>query len=196
MSVVALVLAAGRSVRFGADKRRALLADGRSLLVHSVERACAVFDDVRVVLREGERGEDLGLPGKCRIISSPDSGLGMGHSLAAGAASLGDSDAIAVAVLLGDMPWLAPETLAKLRAVAQASSIVLPLHDGQQGHPVLFGRDFWSVLTGLTGDEGARSVVRAHPASCIRLEMQDPGILQDVDRRPSPITPQQSIIRP
>lgn len=105
MSVVALVLAAGSSVRFGSDKRRSLLADGRSLLVHSVESACAVFDDVRVVLREGERGVDLGLPARCRVISSPDFTLGMGHSLAAGAASLADSEAQAVAILLGDMPW-------------------------------------------------------------------------------------------
>ncbi|WDY59600.1 nucleotidyltransferase family protein [Pseudomonas sp. PSKL.D1] len=182
MSVVALVLAAGSSVRFGADKRRALLADGRSLLVHSVERACAVFEDVRVVLRDGERGEALGLPANCRIVASPDSALGMGHSLAAGAASLVDSDAVAAAILLGDMPWLAPETLVQLVCAADATRIVLPFHDGQQGHPVLFGRDFWAALSSLKGDEGARSVVKAHPASCIRLEMQDAGILQDVDR--------------
>lgn len=182
MSVVALVLAAGRSVRFGADKRRATLDDGRSLLVHSVERACSVFGDVRVVLRDGERGEDLGLPGNCRIISSPDAGLGMGHSLAAGAASLVDSDAVAVAILLGDMPWIAPATFGQLVAAAGASTIVLPRYEGQQGHPVLFGRDFWPALSCLTGDEGARSVLKAHPASCIRLEVQDAGVLQDVDR--------------
>jgi len=58
----------------------------------------------------------------------------------------------------------------------------LPQHDGRQGHPVLFGRDFWAALSRLTGDEGARSVVRAHPASCIRLDVEDPGVLQDVDR--------------
>ena len=182
MKVVALVLAAGSSVRFGGDKRRATLADGRSLLVHSVERACSVFSDVRVVLREGERGADLGLPSECRIIASPDAGLGMGHSLAAGAASLIDSDAQAVAILLGDMPWIAPATFGQLISAAGASAIVLPQHDGQQGHPVLFGRDFWPALSCLMGDEGARSVVKAHPASCIRVEVQDPGVLQDVDR--------------
>ncbi|CAI3807398.1 Purine catabolism protein PucB [Pseudomonas sp. MM221] len=182
MSVVALVLAAGRGTRFGSDKRRATLADGRSLLAHSVERARAVFDDVRVVLREGERGEDLGLPGDCRVIASPDAGLGMGHSLAAGVASLVDSDAQAVAILLGDMPWIELATFGQLAAAAGASTIVLPQHDGQQGHPVLFGRDFWSALSRLTGDEGARSIVKAHPASCIRLNVQDAGVLQDVDR--------------
>ncbi|NQD76429.1 NTP transferase domain-containing protein [Pseudomonas sp. CM27] len=181
MNVVALVLAAGNSVRFGTDKRRALLMDGRSLLVHSVERACAVFDDVRVVLRDRERGMDLGLPPGCRVISSPNCASGMGHSLAAGAASLVDSEAQAVAILLGDMPWVETATLAGLGFNASASTIVLPCHDGQQGHPVLFGRAFWPALARLTGDEGARSVVKANPASCVRLEVQDAGVLLDVD---------------
>jgi len=169
-------------VRFGSDKRRSLLADGRSLLVHSVERACAVFDDVRVVLREGERGVDLGLPVPCRVISSGDYALGMGHSLAAGAASLVDSEAQAVAILLGDMPWVESATLDVLAREASGSTIVLPCHAGRQGHPVLFGRDFWPALARLKGDEGARSVVKAHPESCVRLQVQDAGVLQDVDR--------------
>ncbi|MFJ3077523.1 NTP transferase domain-containing protein [Pseudomonas sp. NPDC087029] len=181
MSVVALVLAAGSSVRFGGDKRRATLDDGRSLLVHSVERAYAVFGDVRVVLRAGERGEDLGLPGDCRIIASPDAGLGMGHSLAAGAASLIDSDAQAVAILLGDMPWIAPASLNHLAEVATASTIVLPRYGGRQGHPVLFGRDFWPELGQLTGDEGARSLVRAHLSRCLVIVLEDAGVLRDVD---------------
>ncbi|MFJ2980793.1 MULTISPECIES: NTP transferase domain-containing protein [unclassified Pseudomonas] len=181
MKVVALVLAAGRSVRFGGDKRRATLADGRSLLAHSVERACSVFSDVRVVLREGERAEDLGLPAGCRIVASPDAASGMGHSLAAGAASLADSEAQAVAILLGDMPWIEPSTLRQLVAAATASTIVLPRQAGQQGHPVLFGRDFWPGLTQLTGDEGARSLVKAHRDCCVVLELDDTGVLLDVD---------------
>jgi molybdenum cofactor cytidylyltransferase len=181
VSVVALVLAAGSSVRFGGDKRRALMADGRSLLVHSVERACAMFDDVRVVLRDGERGEELGLPAACRVIGSADFAQGMGHSLAAGAASLSDSEAQAVAIMLGDMPWVELGTLGLLAREASGSTIVLPCHAGQQGHPVLFGRDFWPALARLTGDEGARSVVKAHPDSCIRLAVEDAGVLRDVD---------------
>ena len=181
MSVVALVLAAGRSARFGGDKRRALMADGRSVLAHSVDRACTVFDDVRVVLRDGERGEELGLPSACRIISSADFTLGMGHSLAAGAASLVDSEAQAVAILLGDMPWVQSATLGLLAREACGATIVLPCHDGQQGHPVLFGRDFWPALARLTGDEGARSVVRANADSCVRLQVKDAGVLRDID---------------
>ncbi|WP_460415007.1 nucleotidyltransferase family protein [Pseudomonas sp. microsymbiont 2] len=181
MSVVALVLAAGQGSRFGADKRRALLGDGRNLLQHSVERALAAFDEVRVVLREGERGADLGLPAACRVIHGLDAGLGMGHSLAAGAASLEDSEAMAVAILLGDMPWILPETFRRLLAIAAPSLIVVPRHQGQNGHPVVFGRAFWAELGGLSGDEGARSVLRRHADRVVVLDLEDGGIVRDVD---------------
>lgn len=181
MSVVALVLAAGRGTRFGADKRLATLADGRSMLAHSVARARAVFDDVRVVLREGERGEDFGLPAGCRVIVSPDAALGLGHSLVAGGRSLGDSHAQAVAILLGDMPWIELATLRRLAEASSVSRIVLPRHAGQQGHPVIFGRDFWPALGQLTGDEGARAVVRAQRDCCVEVEVEDAGVLRDVD---------------
>ena len=181
MTVVALVLAAGVGSRFGADKRRATLPDGRSLLAHSVERARAVFDEVRVVLRDGERPEDFGLPAGCQVIHSPDAALGMGHSLAAGAASLSGSDAQAVAILLGDMPWIAPETLCQLADAATASTILFPFFDGQRGHPVVFGRDFWPALTQLTGDEGARTLVQANRGRCVVVDVNDGGVLRDVD---------------
>ena len=181
MTVVALVLAAGRSARFGGDKRRAALADGTSVLVQSVEHALAAFDEVRVVLRAGERGQDLRLPTGCRVVHSPDAALGMGHSLAAGVASLADSAAQAVAILLGDMPWIAPATLRRLAERASASTILSPHHEGQSGHPVLFGRAFWPALTCLSGDEGARSVVQAHRDRCVVLVVDDAGVLRDVD---------------
>lgn len=181
MTVVALVLAAGRSTRFGGDKRRATLDDGRSLLVHSVERALAVFDEVRVVLRDGERAADFGLPMGCQVVHSPDAGLGMGHSLAAGVASLEGSGAQAVAIVLGDMPWIASDTLRQLARAASASCILVPCHGGRPGHPVLFGRAFWPELTCLTGDEGARSVVQAHQECRVMLDVADDGVLRDVD---------------
>jgi molybdenum cofactor cytidylyltransferase len=181
VTVVALVLAAGQGVRFGADKRRACLADGRSLLQHSVERAQAAFDEVRVVLRGGERGEDLGLPAGCRIVPSPEAVLGMGHSLAAGVASLGDSQAQAVAVLLGDMPWILPESYRCLIEATDSSAIVVPRYQGQHGHPVLFGRDYWPELARLAGDEGARSVLQRHRAQVVVIEVDDVGVLRDVD---------------
>ncbi|BAU72497.1 nucleotidyltransferase family protein [Metapseudomonas furukawaii] len=179
--VVALMLAAGFGRRFGSDKRRAVLADGRTLLAASLERARAVFEEVLLVLRADDDPAALGLPADSVIVRCVDAEQGMGHSLAAGARCLDGHPAAACAVLLGDMPWIADASLRALVDKAAPGRIVFPLYRGERGHPVLFGRDFWPELQRLTGDEGARKVLRAHPAAWTAVEVDDPGVLGDVD---------------
>jgi len=180
--VVALLLAAGRGRRFGSDKRLAHLPDGRGLLAASAERALQVFAEVHVLLRNEDDVQALGLPAACRIIRCPDADQGMGHSLAAGVRALAGCEADAIAVLLGDMPWVATESFWQLCQQAAVGRIVYPLYDGQRGHPVLFGRVFWPALQSLTGDEGARALLQANPAACQGIVVDDPGVLRDVDR--------------
>ena len=181
MTTVALLLAAGFGRRFGADKRRAPLADGRTLLAASLASVRAVFPDVRVVIRSDDDPTALGLPVDIPVVSCADAESGLGHSLAAGVASLDRCEADSVAILLGDMPWLRESTLRLLAEAAGEERIVFPLHDGQRGHPVLFGRRFWPELLELQGDEGARAVLHAHRDAWHPLEVDDPGVLRDVD---------------
>lgn len=179
--VTALILAAGFGTRFGGDKRRAELADGRTLLAASLARARLVFDEVHLILRPEDDPAALGLPYGCRIIRCDDADQGMGHSLAAGVRALAASPADAIAVLLGDMPWIAESSLRALVAKAATGRIVFPVHHDERGHPVVFGRDFWPELQQLRGDEGARRVLRAHAAAWIAVGVDDPGVLRDVD---------------
>jgi molybdenum cofactor cytidylyltransferase len=180
--VLALMLAAGRGTRFGSDKRLARLPDGRSLLAASVEQALQVFAQVHVVLRVDDDAQALGLADACRIIRCSDADQGMGHSLTAGMRALAGQDAEAIAVLLGDMPWVAADSLRQLASQAAAERIVYPLHGGQRGHPVLFGREFWPQVQGLRGDEGARALLQTNPDACHGIVVDDPGVLRDVDR--------------
>lgn len=179
--VAALVLAAGSSRRFGSDKRQELIADGSRVLQRSCANACQAFADVRVVLREQDDPAALGLDTRIRVVHSPQATLGMGHSLASGVTALAESDAEAVAILLGDMPWLNPVTLVQLAALAGPQNIVVPMHEGQQGHPVIIGRQFWPQLQQLSGDRGAKALLAAHSDCCVRIETGDRGILLDAD---------------
>ncbi|MBF2948087.1 NTP transferase domain-containing protein, partial [Pseudomonas aeruginosa] len=98
-----------------------------------------------------------------------------------GVAAARNSPARAIAVLLGDMPWIAADTLERLAAMATPEAIVFPLYDGQRGHPVLFGRAFWDALAQLDGDQGARRVLLAHRPAWREVPCDDPGVLRDVD---------------
>lgn len=179
--VIALVLAAGRSRRFGSDKRAARLPDGLPLLAATLALAQRNFPEVAVVLRSDDEAEALGVPSGVRVIRCADADLGMGHSLAAGVAALVEERFRAIAVMLGDMPWIADASLRHLAESADVDRIVFPLHDGQRGHPVLFGRRYWQEMMTLTGDQGARRVLEDHEEAWLGLEVDDPGVLRDAD---------------
>jgi molybdenum cofactor cytidylyltransferase len=89
------------------------------------------------------------------------------------------------------MPFVGPDTLIRLRenmeqllARGGHRVILQPWHDDRPGHPVGFGDAHFGVLATLTGDEGARRVLRDAAADVVRLEVDDPGVLQDLDEPP------------
>ena len=134
------------------------------------------------MLRPDEAPAELDLPTGVRIVQNPATAQGMGHSLAAGAERLlAESNADAVAIFLADMPSIHRDSLETLIAHSSANTIVLPSYQGKRGHPVLFGRDFWPQLATLSGDAGAKPVLQQHPEAVRIVELDDPGVLQDVD---------------
>lgn len=186
--VVALVMAAGHSRRFGHnDKRLASLADGQPLLATTLATVQRSFLHWYVVLRCDDVPAHFGLADDARVIRAPHANEGLGASLADGVAALGQSllseEVVACAVLLGDMPYIRAVTLSRLCQVASAERIVRPVYAGRAGHPVLFGRHFWSELTALTGDSGGREVLHRHARWVNYREIGDPGIHHDIDHR-------------
>lgn len=176
------MLAAGYSRRFGGDKRRLTLSDGRSLLTASLELPCSMLEEIWLVLRPDESIAELGLSVSIKLVQHPLTAQGMGHSLAAGAERLlAESNADAVAIFLADMPSIHRDSLETLIAHSSANNIVLPSYQGKRGHPVLFGRDLWPQLTTLSGDTGAKQVLQQNPSAVRIVELNDPGVLQDID---------------
>ncbi|MDR0280099.1 MAG: nucleotidyltransferase family protein [Paucimonas sp.] len=178
---VALVLAAGRGRRFGSDKRLAMLPSGERMLAQTLERALAAFSDVWVVLRVEDDPLALGVDPRVTVVRAERADEGMGCSLAAGVAALEGTGFEAVAVMLGDMPWVEVGTLERLRDLAQAGRIVVPEFEGNRGHPVVFGKEFWKELEGLQGDQGGRRSIEANRHACVVLQASDAGVSLDMD---------------
>jgi molybdopterin-guanine dinucleotide biosynthesis protein A len=103
-AVSAIVLAGGRSSRFGADKLSAAI-DGRPLLDRAVEGVGAVARDVVVVLAPGDRRR---VGGSVRTVADPEPHGGPLIGLAAGLEVAAES---IVVVAGGDMPALDAEVL-------------------------------------------------------------------------------------
>jgi molybdenum cofactor cytidylyltransferase len=181
MRVVAILLAAGSSARFGGEK---LLAPwrGRPLYEHALEalRESPGIDETLVVVKPG-----FAVPSsrpRCRFVVNPDHAEGMGASLRAGVRAA-PADAAAYLVALADMPRITPALIASLIAgyAAAGKPIVVPLCGGRRGHPVMIGAGLREALLALTGDVGAREIVRAHPEWVGEFETEDVAVLFDVD---------------
>jgi molybdenum cofactor cytidylyltransferase len=182
--VTGVLLAAGSGSRFGSDKRLALLRDGRSVLQHALEPLSAVCDSVLLVLgADDEEAVFLARFAGVQVFRSPRSRAGMGFSLADAAGELGAADACLVS--LADKPFVRLETLQRVREALRGHALVVPTLGGEWGHPVGFGRAFFPLLRGLGGDRGARALIEQERDNACFVEIDDPGILADID------TPQQ-----
>ncbi|CAB3758653.1 nucleotidyltransferase family protein [Paraburkholderia solisilvae] len=178
-----ILLAAGYGSRFDPDglhnKLLALLPDGTPVAHEAAHRLLRVVPRVLAVVRPGSDPlarvlNDAG----CDVVFSTDAQRGMGASLAAGVAASDDAESWIVA--LADMPRIAIATVETVaRTLDGGASIVAPYYRGQRGHPVGFGLAHRDALLALDGDTGARTLFALHTVT--RLDIDDPGILADVD---------------
>lgn len=114
------------------------------------------------------------------MIPPPSGHAGLGDNLAAAVRATADAGGWLVA--LGDMPIIKPDTIGALvRALQGGHALVAPVHKGRRGHPVGFSARFQADLVSLKGDTGAREVLRRHAHQLVHIEVDDPGVLLDVD---------------
>jgi CTP:molybdopterin cytidylyltransferase MocA len=177
MDVVAVLLAAGGGTRFaGATHKLLAMLDGRPVFEHAVESVLAA-DVGAVVVVTG--GVELALPDGVTVAHNPAWADGQATSLRAGVEAAAALGAEAVVVGLADQPFVPP---AAWRAVATAPAewpIVVAAYDGRRGpNPVRLARSMWPSLP-MSGDEGARSLIRGNP-SLVR-EVPCSGSAADID---------------
>ncbi|QOR37960.1 nucleotidyltransferase family protein [Billgrantia diversa] len=182
---LALIMAAGYSRRFGSDKRLAQLADGRTLLATTLSAAMDAFEQVRVVVNTQVVPTDLGIPEAMALVIRPVAPVGLGGSIAHAVRALHieqlPRNIDSIAICLGDMPWVKPETYGLLAARATANTILRPVYSNIPGHPVFFGRSFWPALADNLDDQGARSVLAQFLDKFVAEPVADPGVVYDID---------------
>lgn len=179
--ITGLLLAAGRSRRFGSPKLLQPLSDGVALAVHSARSLRAAVDRTVAVIKP----DDLTLATQLRqegfeIVCCPDTHNGQGASLAFAVRVTGGSTGWLVA--LADMPYIRPETAQGVAAKLREGAIIAaPYFHGHRGHPVGFGRALGPQLGALTGDAGALALIKTHRHLVVRVPCLDSGILEDID---------------
>ncbi|MGE4533090.1 nucleotidyltransferase family protein [Halomonas sp.] len=182
---LALIMAAGHSRRFGSDKRVATLNDGRTLLAATFQAACAAFKQVRVVVNSQVSPTELGIPESLAIVINTSASAGLGGSISNAIQALdkhmASTEFGSIAIWLGDMPWVRPETCWDLAQRVTANTIVRPTYRGDLGHPVFFGSNIWPALGDAKDERGGRHVLTRFAHQVINIPVTDPGVVQDID---------------
>lgn len=161
---VAVVPASGKSVRFGSDKRQALV-DGtpmlertRGLLTAAGAASVLVIDD--------NPAPERGMFSTIR--------LGLERALA--------TDAPVIVVHPADMPFVRPDTVRRVTGACAASGrAVCPRYQGKRGHPLAFPRAVAERLLAVDPSTPLNEAFAAIGLVRVELDVDDPGIHRDVD---------------
>jgi len=187
-AIAGIVLAAGRSTRFGGNKLLAPLR-GKPVIRWTVEAALASrLRPIAVVLGHEHahvRAALEDLPGDdCLVeVVNADYRDGQSRSVVAGLDAV-RADAEAAMFLMGDQPLLDSATIDALIAAHQAAGtdICYPARNGARRNPVIFSERFFPAIMALTGDTGARALIEAHPEAATAVAFADEAPFRDVDR--------------
>jgi molybdenum cofactor cytidylyltransferase len=117
-----------------------------------------------------------------RFIPAADHAMGLSASLRSGLAAVPPNSPAAL-IVLGDMPLVTGATIDGLIETYdpdEGRTIVVPVHHGEMGNPVLWDRRYFSAMMGLSGDSGARSLLRQHAEAVAELAT-DATVLRDFD---------------
>lgn len=170
--VTAILLAAGQSTRMGGANK--LTQEWREKpLVRHAAKAIAAADFARYIAVLGHEADAVraALPDDFPTIPNHEYEGGMAGSIRCGLYGL--QGYAPVMILLGDMPLVTPHMLnSMIETFRQApeDAIIVATADGAWGNPVLFGKPYFRALKLLEGDEGARSVIKAHRDKVIETE--------------------------
>jgi molybdenum cofactor cytidylyltransferase len=175
----AVILAGGASRRMGSPK--ALLPfKGQTFLTRLTSTFEAECDKVVIVL--GYNADAIRPSLKettAQIVVNPSPERGQLTSLQAGLKAVQDTDYIFFTPV--DYPAIDPATVRTLRTQNPGDGPVVPQRQGKHGHPVLIPVSVARELIALPESETARTVMHRHIPNTRYIEVDDPGILLDVD---------------
>ncbi|SOD96682.1 nucleotidyltransferase family protein [Spirosoma fluviale] len=191
MRIATIILAAGSSSRLGGEPKQLLTANGTTL-VRRIAEAVLSLQTGPVVVVLGANSERIqaeinDLPLYWPV--NPNWTEGMASSLRVGLAALSDEPLDAFLVVLTDQPHVTADLLRQLITTQQETGRgIVACRYGEMGHlgvPALFDIRYQSEFMRLTGDMGARKLIKMYANDCAEISFPlaaiDLDTWQDVD---------------
>ena len=183
-NIGAVVLAAGNSSRMGFPKQL-LELDGKTLLVKTCESILSAGIKKIVVVTGAYQNEisNCILNYPVEEFHNPNWETGMASSINVGVTSISNqfSELDAIIICLCDQPFLNAQHISNLIDPYQKSEkkIVTSYYNGLESVPALFTKSYFKNLLDLSGQEGARKIIRKNKSSVYKVPF--PRGIYDVD---------------
>ena len=208
MKIAMIMLAAGNSRRFGANKLLYEI-DGIPMYRHVLEQlddtkkkieniyseysdivqlnnlyrnniAAKIICDIIVITQYDAIAEAVKTKG-ISVLYNPHPEDGISSSVKIGLNASLDADAVLFTV--SDQPWLTSETICELIHVFLNTSkgIACVSCQGKMGNPCIFGRKYYNELLSLEGDKGGKKVIMKHLDDTQVYEIEEGRELEDID---------------
>lgn len=181
--ICAIVLAAGYSSRMGTQKL--LLPFGeKKVISHIVDQVLSSKVE-KVYVVTGHQAEQVAgeLSGKpIFIVNNPEYKTGMLSSVRAGLRNI-PQECKAVLVALGDQPSIKTELINQMiqSFFSTEKKVIVPLHKGKHGHPILFSKTYRDEILTNYDDIGLRGILQAHNEDVFEMNVSNPAVLSDMD---------------
>jgi len=174
-----LILAAGESRRMGRPK--ALLRYREETFLDTLAGLFAgVCSPVIVVLGAAADEIRVGARRPATFVHNQNYMRGQTSSMQCGLRAV-PPQAAGVLFTLVDHPAVTAATLGRLLNGAGSARVRVPRYQGRKGHPIWFSRDLIAEFLSLPEDGAARDVVRAHAAETEFVDVDDAGVVADID---------------
>lgn len=181
--ITAIVLAAGQSLRMGTQKLLLPLGGKPMVAVVVDELLRSPVDEVIVVTGKSRDAVSKALAGrKVHLVVNSYHGSEMLESVRCGLTAVSE-DSEAVVVALGDQPAITGDVVGGLIQAYSSTghSIVVPKYKGKRGHPLLLSIDHRDEILKRHEGRGMRGLLDAHPQDIFELEVNNAGVLEDID---------------
>jgi molybdenum cofactor cytidylyltransferase len=178
-----VVLAAGMSERMQGRNKLLMRVNGRALVSRSLD-AVRDIEARRKILVTGRDGEEVARLAECgadwTLIANTEPDRGMSHSLKLALRAAVPCQA--ALIVLADMAFVEAHVVeALLKAFKPEAYACIPAYDGQWGNPILLGPQAITDCEELSGDKGARHLLRLRAQDCIEVATDCVGVLRDFD---------------
>lgn len=178
--ITGIILASGFSRRMGSDKLL-IEIDGEKIIERVIEACCkSKLDDIILIYRS-EDIKEIAIKYNIKTIYNENAHLGQSEGLKLGVKAAIDAESYMF--LVGDQPFLTPETINKLieEYNQTGSSIILPYYNGHRGMPMIISSLYKEELLDIVGDKGGRDIIKNNPSKVRKVYIEEEKMGIDID---------------